>query len=411
MPLIERNHLLQRFRERLAEAERVDIAVAWARPCDALEALAEAASKGATIRIAVGVSGNTTDPTTLRRLRGFADLRIAPSSLQPRIFHPKYFRFRVPGRTICWIGSANLTRPGFGENCELVYEFDDCAREGRQWFKSIWKKLDPDPGPAIDKYEEGYRPPKRDPRPHWGNIPDWVPLAEQSTWDKFVEQLRALDDYWRGRSDGGWDVLGETHSWLHTIATGREVVRLPDWTNLTKRECHILHGKGVGEGDWGLLGSLRVIGQLRKVFHPENMPGVGPVRTQLRDYVNQVLNSDDNSIAQDAHMAVQAIMKNNEEFLDFGPAAATRLLALARPDRLVSVNGQSAKELGRLSGLPTNPVSLANHYEDLLNWVYEQPWFNVRQPDDPLERTIWNSRVALLDAFVYEARMSSKSRR
>ncbi len=407
MPLIERKHLLQRFSKCLAEATQVDIAVAWATPCDALEALAEGADNRTTIRIAVGVSENITVPTTLRRLQCFADLRIAPSSpqptsLQPGIFHPKYFSFHGPDGTICWIGSANLTRRGFGENYELVHEFDDSTGEGRRWFESLWKKLDPDPGPAIDKYEKGYRPPKRDPRPHRGNIPVRVPLAKQSTWNKFVEQLRALDDYWRWESDGGWDVLGETHSWLHTIATGREVVRLPDWTNLTKRERHILHGKGVGEGDWGLLGNLRVIGQLRNVFHPKYMLGVGPVRTQLRDYVNQVLNSDDNSIAQDAHMAVQAITKNKKEFRDFGPAAATRLLALARPDRLVSVNGQSAKELGRLSGLPTTPNSLANHYKKLLKWVYKQPWFKAPPPDDPLERTIWNSRAALLDPFVYK---------
>ena len=411
MPLIEGEHLLQRFRERLAEAERVDIAVAWATPCDALDALAKSVERETTIRIAVGISGNVTNPTTLRRLQKFADLRIARSSLQFRIFHPKYFSFYGSDGTICWIGSANLTRGGFGENDELVHEFDDSTKEGQRWFESLWNELDPDPGPAIDKYEEGYRPPKRDPRPHWGNIPDRVPLAEQSTWDKFVEQLRALDDYWRGRSDGGSDVLGDTHSWLHTIATGREVVRLPDWTNLTQRECYILRGFDQEEGIWGHLGSLRGAGRVTSVFNPENMPDVGRVRTQLHGYVNQVLNSDDNSIAQDAHMAVQAIMENKEEFLGFGAAAATRLLTLARPDRLVSVNGQSAEELGRLSGLPINPADLANHYVDLLNWVYKQPWFEALRPDAPLERTIWNSRAALLDAFVYKARISSKSRR
>ena len=82
---------------------------------------------------------------------------------------------------------------------------------------------------------------------------------------------------------------------------------------------------------------------------------------------------------------------------------ATDRLTLARPDCLVSVNGQSAAGLGGFSGLPQNPDPLANrYYEELLNWVYEQPWFNEPQPDDPLERTIWNSRAALLDAFVYE---------
>ena len=96
----------------------------------------------------------------------------------------------------------------------------------------------------------------------------------------------------------------------------------------------------------------------------------------------------------------------------FGPGAATRLLTLARPDRFVSVNGQSAAELARLSGEHDNPALLAadqkardewvrENYAELLTWVYDQPWFKEPEPDEPLERPIWKCRVALLDAFVY----------
>ena len=258
MPFIEREHLLQRFSQRLAEAKQVDIAVAWACPCDALEVLADSAGNGTTIRIAVGISGNITNPTTLRRLQGFANLRIASSTMPHGIFHPKYYCFRDPDRTICWIGSANLTRGGFGENDELVHEFDDSTKEGQRWFKALWRGLDPDPGRAIDEYEAGYQPPQRGPRPPpQGDVPDQVPLANGLTWNDFVEQLRALDDYWNMITEDGWNVLGDTHSWLHTIATGREVVRLPDWANLTMRECHILRGLDQEDGYWGLLGSLR----------------------------------------------------------------------------------------------------------------------------------------------------------
>ena len=33
--------------------------------------------------------------------------------------------------------------------------------------------------------------------------------------------------------------------------------------------------------------------------------------------------------------------------------------------------------------------------------MFNQPGFNAPEPDDPLDREIWNSRAALLDAFVY----------
>ena len=228
-------------------------------------------------------------------------------------------------------------------------------------------------------------------------------LANQSTWDDFVEGLRVRDDYWSRRSQNEklpWDVLGDTHSWVHTIATGREVVRLPDWTSLTRRQCYILRGldQREGEGTWGLLGTLEPVGQFKKAFNPKNIPEVGPVRTQLHHQVEQVLDATENEIARDADRAMREIRKIDR----FGAAVATRLLTLARPDCLVSVNKQSAAGLGALSGLSKTPEGLANNYERLLNWVYEQPWFNARQPDDPLERTIWNSRTALLDAFVYK---------
>ena len=87
MSLVEGYQLLQRFRKRLAEAIQVDIAVAWANSRDALEALDKSADKGTAIRIAVGVSGNVTDPKALRRLQNFADLRIP--SPQYGTFHPK----------------------------------------------------------------------------------------------------------------------------------------------------------------------------------------------------------------------------------------------------------------------------------------------------------------------------------
>ena len=219
MRLIEGKNLPKEFRRRLAEAEQVDIAVAWACPCEALDVLADSAGNGTSIRIAVGISGNITNPTTLRRLQGFAKLRIAPSTMPHRIFHPKYYCFRGRGRTVCWIGSANLTRGGFGENDELVCEFDDRSKKARRWFKTLWKrlkKLEQDPHRAIDEYVAGWQPPQRGPRPpRHGDRSDREPLANDSTWNDFVEQLRKLDDYWYENSEGRWNVLGNTHSWIH----------------------------------------------------------------------------------------------------------------------------------------------------------------------------------------------------
>ena len=179
MPLIEGNLRLQRFTELASQAERIDVAVAWARPCGATETLAASA---ADMRIVVEISNNLTDPTTLRRLNKLAELRIVPDETRG-IFHPKYYCFHGE-KTICWIGSANLTRRGFGGNVELIHEFDVYFEEDRNWFARLWAGLEPNPMEAIREYEQNYTPAHRNPRaPYPGPEPELPSLAEIETWD------------------------------------------------------------------------------------------------------------------------------------------------------------------------------------------------------------------------------------
>ena len=406
MPLIDGSLLLWRLKKHLKKATHVDIAVAWAGPCDAVDEL-EISAKNTKIRIAVGLSYNSTNPTTLDRLKEFADLRIGTSPSNG-IFHPKYYCFHTPKRTICWVGSANLTNGGFRSNAELVHEFEVKNKEDLKWFELLWKNLEPDPTEAITNYKENYTPPSRPPRPKPRKAdtkPELPLLVDIKTWADFVSGLKALNDHCH-HHEYPWDILGETHSYLHTIKVGREVVRLSNWTNLTRRECYILRGEKRGnaneEGNWGLLGTLPM-GATPYVFNPVNMPGVGPVREQIREQVDRVLNANSSEIANVAQNAIKAIreIKLENPKHHIGPASATRWFSLARPDRLLSINSKSSPKLGELSGLPK--TSLAKNYAALLNWVYTQPWFKSSQPNNPLEQDIWNCRAALLDAFIYVA--------
>ena len=313
MPLIDGSLLLRRLKKHLKKATHVDIAVAWAGPCDAVDEL-EISAKNTKIRIAVGLSYNSTNPTTLDRLKEFADLRIGTSPSNG-IFHPKYYCFHTPKRTICWVGSANLTNGGFRSNAELVHEFEVKNKEDLKWFELLWKNLEPDPTEAITNYKENYTPPSRPPRPKPRKAdtkPELPLLVDIKTWADFVSGLKALNDHCH-HHEYPWDILGETHSYLHTIKVGREVVRLSNWTNLTRRECYILRGEKRGnaneEGNWGLLGTLPM-GATPYVFNPVNMPGVGPVREQIREQVDRVLNANSSEIANVAQNAIKAIREN-----------------------------------------------------------------------------------------------------
>ena len=266
VPLIENNMLPQRFIDLLNVSTQVDIAVAWAGPCLPVEDLLEQA-EDKRIRIAVGLSGNNTEPATLRRLLEVADLRVAPA---PRggIFHPKFYRFHGSERTVCWVGSPNLTRGGFGGNTELVKEFADTNDESGAWFEALWQGLEEDPRPAIAQYEEHYRPPK--PLGYRGAALEWQgefpKLQDLVTWEDFVAALHVLDDYCH-QSPFDWDVLGETYSYLHTIGVGRQVARRGNWGDFNHRDRNILCGltRSDDTGAWGLLGNLSAAGRVQSL--------------------------------------------------------------------------------------------------------------------------------------------------
>ena len=400
MPLIEGTALTKRFAELTNRSDSIDIAVAWARPCAAIGLLQKS---GAKIRAAVGISNNFTYPSTLRGLLKFAELRLVPD-VPGRIFHPKYYCFRGK-TTICWVGSANLTGGGFGRNEELVQEFEIAHEDDQRWFEHLWKTLQPDPVPILEEYENKYKEPKRASPPPRPNVEPQLPLlTDIKTWDEYVKALRKHDDYCHFKN-WEFDVLGETDSWLHTIKCGNEVIRRAEWSLLTKQEYRILSppNRGpVGEESLGLLGWVRGGGAY--VFNPKNESYTSEIREQIQVQVTRVLNESPSRISKTAHDTLQVIKDSRYRpgvNRGIGPAAASRWLALARPDCLVSVNRESAAGLGAISGLPQTSGKLADKYTDLIDWVRNQPWFNSPAPNDSFEREIWDCRGALLDVFFY----------
>ena len=303
---------------------------------------------------------------------------------------------------------------GFGANDELIHEFDVNDDVCQNWFECLSETLEPNPIPAICNYESSYQPMKlkQNSQPKFpGAKRDLPSLADIVTWADFVEGLRAYNSYYRKHDRLHFDVLGETHSWLHTVRVGRDVVRRNYWTTLTPRECRILLGfntKDDVEGEWALLGNISASRQASFVFNNERMPDVGATRQRIRDMIKPVVRPAGNIVGV-AHKALQEIRKvrrHEDNLHGIGHAAATRWLALARPDCLVSVNHASAPGLGEVSGLQRNSNGLANDYSNLLIWLHDRLWFNEfnrRQPEDHWDRVIWNCRAALVDVFVYEA--------
>jgi hypothetical protein len=223
-------------------------------------------------------------------------------------------------------------------------------------------------------------------------------LANVGNWCGYVDALRKRDSYWRSQSAENISVLGEEWSWIDTIAHGHTIAQRSDWVDLSREEKKILLGLDTNDaaGAWGLLGNIHAAAEACSLFQTD-----AAIRGRIRKTLQPVIDANDqNQFILAAAQAIRLITQLH----GFGPAIATRLITLARPDMGISVNGGSAPKLSQLTGLSKAAGTLgkANNYPKLLQWVYAQPWYNTSEPEGSLEQTIWSMRAALIDGFVYQ---------
>jgi HKD family nuclease len=404
--LLTQDELLASLKQHLSGAERVDIAMAWASPGEALaEILTFAKDKPGCLRSIIGTAGNATDPTALRQLQAQGKLRVPDST---PLFHPKLILFHRAERVTVWVGSANLTRCGFQQNTEVMAEFEDDGT-AVLWFNKLWDHLDDDCSAVIKEYENAWQPTSFPTRKAVGSEKplgenEFVHLkAQVSDWPSFVVALKAANRYWPDKF--GASVDGETASWLNTITLGNEVVRRDNWDDLSKTDYRLIMGIGVEGGDapgYGLLGSMQGAGDAKNVFNKASRENL-KIRADIRNALQPVI------IASRADFSNSAIefIRYLKMIRGFSGAIATRLLALARPDLAVSVNAGSRVGLATLSKLPPNSLSnvsngpRARSYADLLTYLSLQQWYSNPTPNGAYEQTLANARAALLDCLVY----------
>ena len=401
MPMVD--GLSERFQENVECFTHVDIAVAWATKTSALDQLVNAVEEnGVSLRIIVGTHGNATDPDVLDRLNDIGELRLVPH--EGPLFHPKVYIFRRKKDSIAWIGSANFTNGGFGGNVEAVFETKKCESVS-EWFENRWNECGELSANAIEMYRRRRRlnPPSRALRDMMGapmrDPGDRLEYLDQvQNWRGYVNALTQCQEWWQIHPKD-WTVYGPTLSWTHTIEQLMPIATMDDWDGLNQDEVKQLLGKySDGELDAGLLGNMRQKAVNRFL---EDMD----LRHGINDAVQTVVNAQPTDFPRVAVTAVDAIAEENY----IGIGVATRILALARPDRVVSLNGASWKGLAQIfPGIDRLDPSgyyptLSCHYRMFLGQLYAEPWFDSKEPSDAFERRLWLMRAALLDCFVYSA--------
>ncbi len=402
---LTQEQLLTGLKDRLETADRVDIATAWMSFGEAFSALHSFAKKRPNgLRAIVGTAGTTTHPRALRLIHESAELRLP--SARP-LFHPKLIIFHRGKTAVVWIGSANLTRCGYEQNHEIVAELADEKGDARSWFNESWEELSADCSVQLDNYESNWKPspiPQEfDAEPPASEESLWALAQGLSDWRSFVSALKVASPIWQQKLRCTVD--GETSSWLNTITLGKEITRRDSWEDLSDVDYHVLLGIKDDKDDvmgYGLLGSMQGAGEVKTTFLRDTA-----AHRKLRERVRYSLQKPIQ--ASDAEFSDSAIefIRDVSSLERFGPAVATRLLALARPDRAVSVNNGSRPGLSELSGLPKTALSKvptglrAKSYADLLAFLSTKEWYQNPKPANRYEQTLANARAALLDCLVY----------
>ena len=389
--LIRTDNLLHRLSKNLEWATEVNLATAWAGIHDGLRILRnnKAQDKRFRIRAIVGLWGNLTNSEALRDLDDIGNLRLADDGN----FHPKVYIFRKGKQSRAWIGSANFTSGGFALNEEAMLEISDTKNNEdiQQWFDERWERCGPLGPNDINEYEERRRLNPPTPLPLSPSSPPEIDhpfglLPQDGNWDVYLFALKNCDQWWTHRYD--FSVLGETHSWHNTIQELNDIVK-KDWSGLGEYDRKRL--LGLENGHWALLGRMRYPAY-NAVFEQRE------TRTRIQAAINEVVNASDDQFPNVVIGAYTTI----KHFPYIGPGVSTRLLALARPDRIVSLNNASKDRLAKYCDLSKSTLHTSRNYKKMLETIYSKGWFQKTLPENPHERSIWLMRAALIDSFVYE---------
>ena len=375
-----------------------------------MQALRDAVERGdVKVRAIVGISGNATHPDALKALNETpaVNLRIAPK--RDRLFHPKLYLFGLCVGGIverrAWIGSANFTRAGFGgqsaANEEVVLEVGPGERADAlaDWFQERWDRCRMD-SPVLEeirRYEDDWdrNPPHRQVRRMTsGAVSRRRDLLDDAhrplTLEGYHQALKECEE--KLRDEGwGWEVLDQQgRSYMRVIRDRRELLLgARSWSKLdTDRKHRLMGSRRKGLKWWGLMGRVR----------PSHIGAVLRHRARIQATLKRIEKARDHEFPD---IGVDAMRELTD--IDYvGHGTATLMLALARPDRLLSLNGASKKGLGALASKSPSTLGKPENYRKLLAWLYEQPWYVDGPPPDGDLARIWDFRAALVDSFVYE---------
>lgn len=306
-------------------------------------------------------------------------------------FHPKVVLGVRGKKARAIVGSSNLTAGGFGGNVEV-----NVLLSGRQddepldaladFIADQWQEARPITADWLEAYRAAY---ERRPSPvHPPAPPAGLEDAEQLAvgWDEWFELLTQQFDR-DDRGMGRVHLFGDENSYLAEAraCAAAFATRVP-FAEMEADARRLLVGRKGANASSGYFGGAGANGKFMNMVleRPEalgrlidRVPLTGPVGSKT------------------AAKFLRAAL----DLPTVGMSGATRLLAMKRPDRFMSISGANKARILDLFGFGVTKVE---HYIRLHEIIWSFPWTKAPEPTDSLEREVWRARVAFLDAALYD---------
>ena len=375
--------------ELLDWAEELDFAYAWIDTGAEESELWHALDERKIRRGVVGLHFAGTDPAALAFFLDTAPEQVRVVLDTEGTFHPKVI-VGVRGKARrAIVGSSNFTPSGFGPNTELNVLVSGGAED--RFFQELdaeisdfWFRGEALTAEFIEDYRQQW---KRRPRPRRlrgrrAGLPSAPKAASdlEVGWDQYVRLLRKQDKR-------GVHVISrnpDLETYVRESETAREVLRAAgSFAALSYEDARYVSGFGPGVGYFGSTRPNGVFMRMVKSDPARIAPLVDPIR-------------ESGSVPDDV---VRSVFEHAEGIPQLAIGVVTRFLTMKRPDLFFPINNANSRGIRELLGsVPKD----ADTYLEMVHAIRRLPWARSPRPRDPTEGRLWDARVGLLDAVVYE---------
>lgn len=395
----------------LKDAQKIDIASAYVSKNPLWEHLKyRAENETLDIRLLSGLDHAISDPDIIGFQHPRLKVRVAYPPEKGAIFHPKLYIFHMKREKVeAFVGSANFTSRGLTINEEILFHITDQSsiKELTDYFEKIWlddKKSHELLEEQLEEYRNIYKKNHKVSsslcsEPKFASereiVQNFVENSDESPFSKYCSLLLR--------------VTIARYNWFHGYRPENSFFKVIE----AIQECHdlIAFGKFPYSADdthkiSGTQGFYAYLGKQPRsrinTFLSQNSPQGKRIYSVLNDFALQEIPSTLKGKRDLVFNTLSALIETK----GIGISIASRLMTLAQPGLVFSFNLASKGQLYSFAGCTkrgNNKYQEQDNYMEILEWIWEQPWFN----DNPtklkgLEKMIWNNRVALIDILAYD---------